>query len=203
MKNSDATLVRGMREVLSGMSGVESYIDDLIVFSSDWKTYLRTLEKLLKRLSEADLTARPSKCIFGASSVEFLGHNVVYDWITPNDDNLDKIARAKRPVTKKEVCSFCGLLGYYRDYIPSFAIIAVRLTYLTKKGQPNFVEWGESSPEEAHIETARSFARFHSTHGCIQQWNWSRFDAETRRKTPPRRVRKQEADECGDKVLHT
>ena len=39
MKNSGATLVRGMREVLSGMSGVESYIGDLIVFSSDWKRH--------------------------------------------------------------------------------------------------------------------------------------------------------------------
>ena len=143
MKNSGATLVRGMREVLSGMSGVESYIDDLIVFSRDWETHLRTLEELLKRLSEANLTARPSKCIFGASTVEFLGHDVGYDWITPNDDNLEKIARAKRPVTKKEVRSFCGLLGYYRDYIPSFAIIAAPLTDLTKKGQPNFVKWGE------------------------------------------------------------
>ena len=153
MKNSGATLVRGMREVLSGMSGVESYIDDLIVFSSDWETHLRTLEELLKSLSEANLTARPLKCIFGASTVEFLGHDVGYDWIAPNDDNLDKIARAKRPVTKKEVRSFCGSLGYYRDYIPSFAIIAAPLTDLTKRGQPNFVEWGEA--QEKAFNTLR------------------------------------------------
>ena len=126
--------------MLSGVSGVESYIDDLIVFSSNWETHLRTLEELLKRLNGANLTARPSKCIFGASTVEFVAHDVGYDWITPNDDNLDKIARAKRPVTKKEVRSFCGLLGYYRDYFPSFAIIAAPLTDLTKKGKPNFVE---------------------------------------------------------------
>ena len=112
-----------------------------------------TLEKLLKRLSEVNLTARPSKCIFGASTVEFLGHNVGYDWITPNNDNLDKIARAKRPVMKKEVRSFCGLLGYYRDYIPSCAIIATLLMDLTKKGQPNFIEWGE--PQEEAFNTLR------------------------------------------------
>ena len=144
MKSSGATFVRGMREELSGMSSVESYIGDLIVFSSDWETHLRTLEELLKRLSEANLTACPSKCIFGASTVEFLGHDIGYDWITPNDDNLDNIVRAKRPITKKEVRSFCGLIGYYQDYIPSFAIITAPLTDLTKKGQPNFVEWGEA-----------------------------------------------------------
>ena len=134
MKNSGLTLVHGMRKVLSGMPSVESYIDDLIVFSSNWKTHLQTLEELLKRLSGANLTACPSKCIFGASTVEFLDHNVGYDWITLNDDNLDKIVQAKQPVMKKEIRSFCGLLGYYRDYIPSFAIIAAPLTNLTKKG---------------------------------------------------------------------
>ena len=140
MKTSGARLVHGMREVLSGMSGVESYIDDLIVFFSNWKTHLRTSEEILRRQSEVNLAARPSKCIFGASTVEFLGHDVGYDCITSNNDNLDKIAQAKRPFTKKEVRSFCGLLGYYRDYIHSFAIIAAPLTDLTKKKQPNFVE---------------------------------------------------------------
>ena len=135
---SSATLVRGMRKVLSGMSGVERYIDDLIVFSSDWKTHLRTLKELLRRLSEVNFTVRPAKYIFEASTVEFLVHDVEYDWITPNDDNLDKITLVKRPVTKKEVRSFCGLLGYYRDYIPFFAIIAAPLTDLTKKGSRTF-----------------------------------------------------------------
>ena len=90
IKNSSATLVLGMKKVLSGTYGVESYIDDLIVFSSNWKTQLQTLEELLRRLSEANLTACPFKCIFGASTVEFLGNDVGYDWITPNEDNLDK-----------------------------------------------------------------------------------------------------------------
>ena len=126
MKNSGATLVRGIREVLSGISGIESYIDDLIVFSSDWKTHLRTLEELLRRLSEANLTAQPSKCIFGASTVEFLGHDVGYDWITPNNVNLDKVARAKSHEEESPIilwvarvlsrlysflCNYCGTVN--------------------------------------------------------------------------------------------
>ena len=73
--------------------------------------------------------------------------------ITLNDDNPDKIAQAKRPVTKKEVRSFCGLLWYYQDYISSFAIIAAPLMDLTKKGQPNFVKWGEA--QEKAFNTLR------------------------------------------------
>ena len=193
------------------MSGVESYIDDLIVFSSDWETHLQTLEELLKRLSEANLTARPSKCIFGASPVEFLGHDVGYDWITPNDDNLDKIA--KRPVTKKEVQSFCGLLGYYRDYIPSFAIIAAPLTDLTKKGQPNFVEWGETQEKafntlrEALLKRPILRLPDHSLDFTLRtDASNSRIGAvlmqEHEGKLHPVEG-KQEVDECGDEVFHT
>ena len=54
MKNSDATVVRGMRKVLSGMSAVESYIYDLIVLSSHWRTHIETLKKYLRRLNEVN-----------------------------------------------------------------------------------------------------------------------------------------------------
>ena len=36
MKNSGATLVRGIRRLLSGMDCVSSFIDDLIVYTEDW-----------------------------------------------------------------------------------------------------------------------------------------------------------------------
>ena len=58
LKTSVATLVPKLREVLLDMSAVESDIDDLIVFSGDWKTHLKILEEFLRRLSEANCTAR-------------------------------------------------------------------------------------------------------------------------------------------------
>ena len=61
-----------------------------------------------------------------------------------HQDNVEKIKDAPRPSTKKQVRSFIGLVGYYRDFIPNFAAIAVPLSDLTRKGQPNKVEWGEA-----------------------------------------------------------
>lgn len=40
--------------------------------------------------------------------------------------------------------SFLGLAGFYRKFIPNFATIAAPLSDLTKKGQPNKVNWGSS-----------------------------------------------------------
>ena len=56
------------------MNDVDSYIDDLIIHTNDWQAHLQVLEKLLRRLQRARLTTKPSKCVFGAESVEFLGY---------------------------------------------------------------------------------------------------------------------------------
>ena len=144
MKNSGATLVRGLRMLISDLENVDSYIDDLIVYTEDWDTHIRVLDELMNRLQQANLTARPTKCVFGAKSVEFLGHQVGFDWIRVIDDNLEKIRMAQRPTTKKEVRSFLGLVNYYRAHIPLFAAISAPLSDLTPKGQPNKVQWGEA-----------------------------------------------------------
>ena len=109
MKNSGATLVQGLRMLISGLENVDSYIDDLIVYTKDWDTHIRVLDEQMNRLQHANLTARQTKCMFGAKSVEFLGHQVGFDWITVNDDNLEKIRMAQRPTTKKRLDYFWDL----------------------------------------------------------------------------------------------
>ena len=91
------------------------------------------LEELLRRLRKEGLTVKPSKCVFGAESIEFLGHYIGRGWITINENNLEKIRTARRPTTKKEVRSFLGLANYYRTHIPTFAAVAAPLTDLTPR----------------------------------------------------------------------
>ena len=91
MVNSAATLVRGLRNILEGMPRVRSYIDDIVIDSDSWEDHLRTLKELFGRLRKAKITARPTKCLIGASRMEFLGHQVRGDVITPSRDNLEKV----------------------------------------------------------------------------------------------------------------
>ena len=70
MKNSGATLVRGMRKLLQDIDNVECYIDDLIVYTKYWVTHMQVLDKLLKKLRQAGLVIRPTKCVFGSKSVK-------------------------------------------------------------------------------------------------------------------------------------
>lgn len=90
------------------------------------------------------MTVRTSKCIFGVDSVEFLGHQLQCGLVGLHEDNVAKIRDAPRPSTKKQIRSFIGLAGYYRDFIPNFAAVVAPLSDLTCKGQPNRVEWGDA-----------------------------------------------------------
>ena len=116
------------------ISGVGSYIDDIVIYSDSWEEHLRTLKELFGRLRRA-----PS--FLGANLMEFLSHHIGGDVITPSNDNLEKVWKTPCPTTKKQVESF---LGYYRDHIPAFAQISAPLSDLLKKGKSEQVQWNEA-----------------------------------------------------------
>ena len=114
MVNSGATLVRELNKVLKGLSGIGSYIYDIVIYSDSWEEHLDTSKELFGRLREARITARPTECLLGANRMEFLGHQIGGDVITPSNDNIEKIRKTPRPTTKKQVRYYLGL-----DDIPS------------------------------------------------------------------------------------
>ena len=142
MINSAATLVRAMRHVFQGLENVDNYIDDIIIHTKTWKEHLEVLKEVLVRLEKAGFSIRPTKCQLGELNIEFIGQNIKQGVLQPLDDNVKRILDAPRPTTKTQVRSFNGLAGYYRDFIPNYSAIAAPLTDLTKKGQPNHVNWG-------------------------------------------------------------
>ncbi|XP_075732788.1 uncharacterized protein LOC142775324 [Rhipicephalus microplus] len=62
--------------------------------------------------------------------------------LSPLSATLEKIQRGPRPTTKRQVRSFLGLTGYYREFISDYATLTSPLSDLTRKGLPNTVKWG-------------------------------------------------------------
>ena len=108
------------------------------------------------------------------------------------ETNVNKIKSAPRPTNKKQVRSFMGLAGYYRDFIPNFAAITASLSDLTRKGQPNRVKWGDAQEKAyqiiktllvsepiLHLPNPKKSPS--SENRCFRLWRGSSFNARTRR----------------------
>ena len=155
MVNAPALFSRMMRTLLHGMKNIINYIDDILIYTGTWDEHMCALKTVLHRLHETGLTARPSKCYVACKSLDFLGHVVGDGVMKPRPGKVEQIIQAARPVTKKEVRSFIGLLSYYRKFVPNFAVLAAPLTDLTKKGAPNTVQWGASQEQAFRTLKAR------------------------------------------------
>ncbi|XP_064472919.1 uncharacterized protein LOC135387751 [Ornithodoros turicata] len=154
LKTAPAVFTKVMRKLFDDLPDVRHYYDDVLVASDTWSEHMATLKQVFEKIRDAGLTVRPTKCEIGHDEVNFLGHKIGKGKVSPVAKLVEKIQKAERPVTKKQVRSFLGLTGYYRDFIPHYAEVAAPLTSLTKKGGSNTVVW-----EEAHEEAFNDLKR--------------------------------------------
>ena len=93
---------------------------------------LHKVQMVLDKLDEAGLAVKMKKCEFGKSQVELLGYTVSAEEIVPQAQKVEVIKGLEYPNSKKEVKSFLGMTGYYRQCIPNNAYIPEPLVALTR-----------------------------------------------------------------------
>ena len=86
-----------------------------------------------------DLKAHPSKCVFGAQEVPYLGHLLSASGVRPMEAKVKTIVGMPTPVDVSRVRSFMGLAGYYRKFVPYFSNLSEPLNELTLASTPT--EW--------------------------------------------------------------
>ena len=133
--NSPATFQRLMTHVLRGLEWdiCLVYIDDLIIFSRTFDDHLLHLERVFKRLRDANVRLKPSKCYFVQQKVDYLGHVVSAEGLSPNPNKIQAVQDFPIPQNTTGIKAFLGLCNYYRRFIKDFAQIASPLNKLTSK----------------------------------------------------------------------
>ena len=129
---------------LQGMEDFSSaYIDDVIVFSKCWENHMEEVRKVLLCLRKTGLTAKPTKCEWGATSLTYLGHTVGKGIVSIPEAKVEAMKNFKKPRTKSDLRAFLGTIGYYRRFVPGFAQKAHPLTEATKMIAPNTINWNK------------------------------------------------------------
>ena len=111
------------------------YLDDIIIYSKTFHQHLHHLTRVFEIFTSNKIVLSPSKCEIAVTKVEFLGHIISENTLTPNNEAIQAILHLREPRTLKEANKFLGGLAYYRKFVPQFAHLAApihKVTNLTK-----------------------------------------------------------------------
>jgi hypothetical protein len=90
------------------------YMDDILIFSEDMETHTKAVKRALQILKENNLCAKPEKCEFHKSEIEFLGLIVGNGNIRMDPGKVEAIKKWESPKNKKDLQTFLGFANFYR-----------------------------------------------------------------------------------------
>jgi hypothetical protein len=104
------------------------------------------LSQFFQVLQDNGLTINPSKCVFAAPTVKFLGHMVSETGITPLPKHVAAIQEFPPPTTVKHLQQFLGTVNFYRRFLPKIAATLSPLTDLLR-GNPKTLDWSADAAD--------------------------------------------------------
>ena len=142
LRNAPAIFQRLMEVVLRECYCFSApYIDDIIVFSNSGAEHVEHLRCVLDALRKFGMTVKESKCEFGKEKLQYLGHVIGGGELAVPAHRAAAMADYIRPHTKKQLRSFLGAAGYYRQFIEGYARLSSVLSPWTSKTAPSVVSW--------------------------------------------------------------
>jgi cleavage and polyadenylation specificity factor subunit 1 len=121
LRNAGNTCQRKIDRVKQQLDFCFAYQDDLELASKSEAEHRRHLWEIFLRLREHGLVINAEKCMFGASSIDFLGHRVDAAGVTPLPQYVEAVMDFPAPTNVKELQGFLGLLNFYRRFLPGVA----------------------------------------------------------------------------------
>ncbi len=132
LTESGAVFQRLVAETLTGLKGVITYLDNILVFGATKEEHDANLDAAFSRLASKDFRLQLKKCEFTVSTITFLGHVISGDGIEPDQKNVQPILSAPTLTTETQVKSWISMVGFYSDFLPDLATVAEPLHRLQR-----------------------------------------------------------------------
>ncbi|KFD67383.1 hypothetical protein M514_20419, partial [Trichuris suis] len=146
LRNAAQTFQRFMDEVTRGLTFCFVYLDDVLVASSSAEEHQTHLDQLFKRFEKYGIRVNPSKCVFYASQLEFLGFQVDSEGIRPLPSKVEAIRRFPLPKTMAQLRRFLGCLNFYRQFLPHIAQTLIPLeNIISMQGDHRELHWSDEA----------------------------------------------------------
>ena len=139
LRNAGACFLKVMDDALGQHSNAKCYIDDVLTYSKNFEEHMEHIRQVFDMIAAVGLKAHPSKCVFGAQEVPYLGHLLSVKGVKPMEAKVETITKMPAPVDVSGVRSFAGLAGYYRKFVVNFSDIASEHTICVGGGMATCV----------------------------------------------------------------
>ena len=138
LTNAPSTFMMMMQDILRPYLDkfVISYLDDILIYSNTLEEHQKHVRIVLDTLREHKLYVKLSKCEIFREQVEFLGYNINRNGLSMMEEKVKAIQQWPTPKSVKQVRSFLGLAGFYRQFIKMFSATTSPLTALLQKESP-------------------------------------------------------------------
>ena len=127
------------------MTGVISYLDDVIVVAETLEQHKLNLENVLERIKKWGFKVRYEKCSFFLQEIVYLGFIVDQHGRRPDPEKTNAIAKMPEPKNTTQVRAFLGMINFYCQFIRNIREIRAPLDNLLKKSA-KFI-WSSSCKE--------------------------------------------------------
>ncbi|GJZ18395.1 ty3-gypsy retrotransposon protein [Tanacetum coccineum] len=120
-------------EMFDELGGCHYFYQVRLASSTTLAAHLEHLECVFNCLQEHQFYVRKTKCVFGAETLEYLGHMISGRGVKMDPEKVIMVRDWPEPTTQRQVRGFLGLAGYYRHFIKGYATMAAPLTELLRK----------------------------------------------------------------------
>ena len=146
LTNAPASFTRLLSTLLRNLNGecLVMFLDDVLVYSASMEEHKKHLERLFAVLRANKLYAKKSKCVVGASEVDFVGYTVNEEGISTQKRLVKAIETWPVPTSVREIQRFMGLTNFYRKFVFGYSRILQPISDLVRTR--TFI-WGKQQQE--------------------------------------------------------
>jgi hypothetical protein len=164
--------------IISGFKNVKKCIDDSILWGDDLEEIFHHTCRYISHCASAGITFNPSKFVFGAEEVEFLGFQLTRDSVKPTDTYLASIRDFPEPTDLTGARSWFGLINQVNfAYADSELMLPFR--HLLKPGTsfdwtPELAQLFKTSKQKIVNAVVKGVKTFDMTRQTCLATDWSR-----------------------------
>jgi len=130
---------------------LEAYLDDIITWGLTIEELVSNLTQIFARFEKWNIFVNPDKVKFGLTHVEYVGSVIDQHGMHFSPEKREKVLDFKLPRTAKDMKSFLGLTGQFRDHVEHYGELAAPLHTLCdnyNKKNPTLIEWTEQLQQQ-------------------------------------------------------